>query len=103
MHQLGLHSKILRYVLHSAFVQKYNDKSLCSAKKIVPQAVELTQYIMPVRSRLNSKQQAPELGKCLCNLSSDIVLLAALPRKWKNVESPEQPVTTQRIQLPKLL
>jgi len=78
--------EILGYVQHSAFVQKYHDESLCSAKKIVPQPAERTQYIVPVRSRLNSKQQAPELGKCLCNLSSDIVLLAALPRKWKNVE-----------------
>lgn len=66
--------------------KKYDDKSLCGAKKIVPQAVEHARYIMPVRSRLSSKQQAPELGKCLCNLSSDIVLLAALPRKWKNGE-----------------
>lgn len=36
--------------------------------------------------KLNSKRQAPEQGKRLCNLSSDIVLRAALPRKWKNVE-----------------
>lgn len=41
---------------------------------------------LPVRSRLNSNRQAPELGKCLCNLSSDTVLPAALPGKWKNVE-----------------
>lgn len=41
---------------------------------------------LPVRSRLNSSPQAPELGKCLCNLSSDTALPAALPRKWKNVE-----------------
>lgn len=67
-------------------LSKNDNRSLCSAKKIVPQAVEHTRYIMPVRSRLNSKRQAPELSKCLCNLSSDIVLLAALPRKWKNVE-----------------
>lgn len=41
---------------------------------------------LPVRSRLNSTRRAPELGKSLCNLSSDTALPAALPRKWKNVE-----------------
>lgn len=41
---------------------------------------------LPVRSRLSSTRRAPALGKCLCNLSSDTALPAALPRKWKNVE-----------------
>lgn len=78
----------LKYLdmLSTVHLSKNDDKSLCSAKKIVPQAAEHTQYIMPVWSGLNSKWQAPELGKCLCNLSSDTVLLAAQPRKWKNIE-----------------
>lgn len=41
---------------------------------------------LPVRSRLSSTRRAPALGKCLCNLSSDTAVPAALPRKWKNVE-----------------
>lgn len=43
---------------------------------------------LPVGSRLNGTRQAPELGKCLCNLSSDTALPAALPRKWEMWREP---------------